>query len=426
MEEKTNRLLALEGLRGIAAIVVVLFHALLIFYPGFYYGLSAPFATIHNSRFEDNLYGSPFSVFLSGTFAVGIFFVLSGFVLTIGFFQTGNETIIKKLAAKRYIRLMIPALTSILVVWVILSIGLGVLKMSASDITSSHWLANIWQFTPNLFDALTQGLWGIFAKANVSYNPVLWTMQYELIGSIVVFALALIFKQSRHRWLIYTAAFIGTFHTWYVAFIIGMILADLYASKKFPFAFVNNKVMFAALLLGLLFGGYPAITSQGSFYQTMHISWLTEAQNQSFYLSIGAGLVITAILSIPLLSRFFSSKHISKLGKYTYSLYLSHMAVLFTVCTGLFVWLHSFIGFNKAALISIVLTAPVVIIVAYIFERYVDAPAIRLSGVFANWFLGLPQKQGASAMSVVSRYAFLHNVKSWINRLIVKFKPERH
>ncbi len=41
MDRGSGRLLALEGLRGVAAIVVVIFHALLIFYEYMIFGPSA-------------------------------------------------------------------------------------------------------------------------------------------------------------------------------------------------------------------------------------------------------------------------------------------------------------------------------------------------------------------------------------------------
>ena len=78
------------------------------------------------------------------------------------------------------------------------------------------------------------------------------------------------------------------------------------------------------------------------------------------------------------------------LGKYTFSLYLVHKLVLFTVCTGLFVLIEPAIGYNKAAVVSILVSLPVIFLSTVLFERYIDAPSIRISGMFANWTLGLP------------------------------------
>ncbi len=419
MEGKTNRLFALEGLRGIAAIVVVVFHLCLIFYPAFFYGVGMYVPSLHHFHFEDNIFGNPLSVFMSGAFAVTVFFVISGFVLSIGFFRTHDQMVIRKLAAKRYIRLMLPVLASIGIVWIILSLGLDNPKEVTETMTHSQWLASIWNLVPNLGDALSQGVWGVFSIGDVSYNPVLWTMKYELIGSFLIFGISLLFKQSKHRWIIYILLIAGTYNSYYLGFVLGMLLADLYSEGRFPFTETRKPTMIGVFLIGLLMGGYPVVSSMGTFYASMRINWLTEAQNESFYLSLGAAFVVAGILTIPRLSRLFGSKLISKLGKYTFSLYLVHMAVIFTITTSLFVWLHGFLGYNKAALLAAIMSLPFIAIVAYWFERYVDAPSIRLSGIFSNWLLGLPQSEGVSA------YADRTNA-NWLQKLFILLRLRFH
>jgi len=399
MEAKTNRLLALEGLRGVAAVIVVIFHALLIFFPSFYYGPAFNVEGLHTFSFEDNLYGNPLNVFLSGPFAVAIFFVISGFVLTVGFFQTNDQMIIKKLAMKRYIRLALPALASILIVACVLAIGLGTLKLDVQAITQSIWLERIWLIVPNLGEALYQGLVGIFTVGDVSYNPVLWTMQYEFVGSFIVFIVAILFRQSKFRWIIYLALIVGLYNTWYLGFILGMILADLYVLGYFPFTRRKKPLMVLVLFAGLLLGSYIDGVSDGTFYSFLKVSWLGDIQSLVFYFSVGAALVTVAVLTMPKVSKFFESKIISGLGKYTFSLYLMHMVVLFTVGAGFFLLFNSIAGYTTAAVLTIIATLPVVALVTYLFEKYIDAPSIKLSGVFANWMLGLPQKEGDTAFS---------------------------
>ena len=50
-EGKNRRLPELEGLRALAAIVVVVFHALLMFYPAMFYGAEA-YRSVHHIHFE--------------------------------------------------------------------------------------------------------------------------------------------------------------------------------------------------------------------------------------------------------------------------------------------------------------------------------------------------------------------------------------
>lgn len=251
LQTTSTRFLELEGLRGIAAIAVVIFHFLVLFYPGMFYGVGHSMAPVQHMRFEDNLFGLPTGAFISGAFAVAIFFVLSGFVLTIGYFQTGDKKIIQKLATKRYLRLMLPAAVSILLVWLILSFGLNANKNIAEGISLAGSSSSLWTFNPNFFEALWQGILGIFTTSlNAEhYNPVLWTMQYEFIGSFLVFLIALLFGKSKNRWIVYLFAGILTFNTWYIGFIIGMVLADLYVHRNKFYKIVKSRMLIISLSL---------------------------------------------------------------------------------------------------------------------------------------------------------------------------------
>src|ERR1700722_572978 len=76
MERGTTRLRFLDGLRGWAAVVVLLHHV-------FIDGLPA------NALMADrSLWAKVF--FLNGTLAVSVFFVISGFSLSIRYLETGN------------------------------------------------------------------------------------------------------------------------------------------------------------------------------------------------------------------------------------------------------------------------------------------------------------------------------------------------
>lgn len=399
----TDRFMELEGLRIIAAVIVVIYHALLIFYPGFFYGIGNSFATIHNIRFEDNLYANPFAGLLSGTFAVGIFFVLSGFVLTVGYFTKKDDNIIKRMAAKRYLRLMLPALASVLIVFVILVFGLNAGMEGTVEKTQSLWLDRLWGFAPNLWDALVQGTQGIFAGsiAETGYNPVLWTIFYEFLGSFIVFVLALAFGRSQYRWVAYAVAAALLFQTWLIGFILGMVLADVYVNKREIIAFLNNKLTYLLIPIAVFLGGFPSGEIATRWYQAIRIPYLNDFQNITFYVSVGATLLVLVVLALPRVNRFFANKYISKFGRYSYSLYLLHMPVLFTVCVGTFNLLVGRFSFNfhLAAAIAFIAACLVLMGVTYLFEKYVDGPSIRLSSSWARFFFSTAKEQKRDKVS---------------------------
>lgn len=386
---KAGRFMELEGLRAIAAVVVVLYHASLIFYPAFFYGVGTTLAPVQNAGIESFLYQNPLSGVLSGTFAVGIFFVLSGFVLSIAFFQKQDQSIIRRMAAKRYIRLMVPAFFSVILAWLAIRMGGSVVMGKVVSVTHSGWLAGLWTFSPHLHTALFQGVVGIFTSvANTTYNPVLWTINYEFLGSFIVFGAALLFGQMRNRWVVYLVLIFALANSWLLGFMLGMVLADLYANRHGLIQQLDVRIKIGLIFVGIVFGGFPAGPITNPVYRFLEIPKFLQTEQISFYITIGATLLVFAALTLRPFTRFLAHPRISGFGKYTYSLYLIHMPILFTVCTGTFlVFHHIHIGFHTASLFAIFVTAVVLVPLVYLFERYIDAPAIKLSSYMARVFL---------------------------------------
>lgn len=377
----------LEGLRGLAAVTVVLDHFIYAFYALAIAGASL--VSLQHLRIEDNLYGNPIMVITSGTFAVSIFFVLSGFVLSIGFFTTGDINVVRKLAAKRYLRLMVPALASIILCYALIVIfGTDRLR-EAAQITGSNWLSGIWTIEPNFFEALKSGFFDIFYQSGNNYNGVLWTMMFEFVGSFLVFGFLALFGKIKNRTILYVVLGLVTFNTWFLPFVIGMVVADLYTHGYLKAIKLRFSVTLLLLGISLFLGGYPILSADGTIYQLLTISQIP-LNWQMFWLTVGSTLLVLVVLVAQQLKDFFASSRVAFLGKYTFSLYLVHTAVLFTFTITTFLFLYRQIGasYNLSVLISFILSIPVVIGVTILFEKYVDTPAINLSSRFSNLLLG--------------------------------------
>jgi len=379
-----SRFVALEGVRGLAAIVVVLHHFLLAFYPIMVAGPGS----LQHSRFEDNVHGTPLAILYAGTFAVAIFFVLSGFVLTIGFFQTKNEVIIKKLASKRYLRLMLPALAVTILCFLLIKLGFPRYIAEMANITGSGWLVGMgWNPDATFLQALYSGTIGIFIEGRSSFDNVLWTMLTEFAGSFIVFAFVLLFGTSKHRWMSYVVVSIFTFNTWFLPFILGMALADLYASGRLE-VFKKKRWLIASLVGAIAFGSFPAIGTDATVYSAVSqqlFGGITIDYN-ILYLTFGATFLIFAVLIGKRVTQWLEKPRVSKLGKYTFSLYLIHLPVLYTVGALVFLALSPHFTYNVAVLITVLVCIPSVVAATLFFERYIDAPAVRFSGIVAQIF----------------------------------------
>lgn len=385
----TSRFMELDGLRGLAAVVVVLFHACLMFYPGLFYGADGYGDTwSQNMRFEDNLYGSPLMGLVTGSFSVAIFFVLSGFVLSIGYFSKKDVRVIQRLAVKRYIRLMIPAAVSVLLAYMVMKLGFDYGRGQVANITHSAWLSGLWLQAPQLEDAIQQGLYQIFTTGGSTYNPVLWTMQYEFIGSFIVFAFLLLFAGSKYRWLMYLIISVLFLSSWYWGFIVGMILADMYVNRRALLEKIPRLALVAGGILGLGLGAFPPTNLEGTLYKLLLIPGWSQGQSFPFYLTIAAILVILSVLFLSRLRSFFATRFMSYLGKYSFALYLIHMPLLFTFGSWVFLSTNAAIGFHSAVVVTIFSSFALLTPLVYVYEKYVDAPAIKLASYIGDIYEG--------------------------------------
>lgn len=375
--ENKTRVLALEGVRGIAAIIVVIFHVLISFFPAVYY--SPTMGTFAVSGFERFVYSTPLYAPINGRFAVAVFFILSGFVLSVGYFSASSKKDANRKnvnqALKRYWRLMIPALGSVLLAWMIVSLGLNFNQQSYA-ITGSLRLHSSWNFDPSFLGALYQGFIGVFYGQDW-YNQPLWTMQWEFLGSCLIFVFLWLFGRNRFRYVLYAIAFIGLAHSYLLGFVIGMLMADLYVQKKLPK--IRLAVAIVLIVCGMFFAAINSYSSTGISGLMLGIyDWAF------WWYFIGATLVVYAVLQNDWLNGFMEKKQLVSVGMNTFSLYLVHDVLLLSLMAFLFSKLQPAIGYGQAFVVAAVSFGVVLVPVTIVFTKYVDLPAISFSRNFAK------------------------------------------
>jgi peptidoglycan/LPS O-acetylase OafA/YrhL len=150
-------------LRGLASIAVLLCHLYLIFNP----------TRLSNLLFE---YG-PLRVTIGGGEAVILFFILSGFVLSLPFYSN-NKFNYGQYLTRRICRIYIPYLVS-----VTLAIALKELFYSGHISSLSNWFNDIWD---KKIDVATIFKHLIFIGTfNSNINDVVWSLVHEMRISII-------------------------------------------------------------------------------------------------------------------------------------------------------------------------------------------------------------------------------------------------
>jgi len=364
-------------MRGLAALVVVLNHFITTFYPALYWGLGV--GEKYRSNWEVPISNSFLNIFYNGNFAVCIFFILSGYVLSHKFFTSKNSEIITASASKRYFRLFIPVFFSTAIAFILLKLSL-IYTQPTAVLSGSAWLNTIFTKTPGFGDFIYQSFIGTFFQHQSGYNVVLWTMTYELFGSFLIFAFMALFGKIKNRYLFYLATALIFFNGYYLSFILGLILSDIMSQSKNILNYVAEHKIFRNMLLiiGLLLGSYPTENNiSGTYY-----SWLNFIKiDQPFILfhTIGAFLIMAVLLNSPKIQAFLSKKYFYWLGQISFSMYLLHILIISSFSSYLFIQLTHHLSYKLAFLISFALSLPLLFLLAYLFHKYIDAKAVKYS-----------------------------------------------
>jgi peptidoglycan/LPS O-acetylase OafA/YrhL len=357
------RLVALDSLRGIAALSVVIYHSMLVSprLHGFLDGRGVPYAVTGDVT-ALVLTVTPPSLLWSGREAVLLFFVLSGFVLALPFMEEGRRPPgYPAFAMKRAVRLLLPcAAVALLVAALVPLVG------PRPRPEWSGWVNGAWA------EELTPGLvlgHAMLLLDGYSLNSPMWTLHYELLISLLFPLLVLLSKAGAA--VLGVAAAAGVF----------VCLAEM---KFFGTGALTTLLFVPHFALGAMLArhrrevaagvaGLGASARTGLWlvcYTLLSFRWLAPADGLVCDLVNGAGaaLLIALVLGSRRVQAALRAGPWPWLGAISYSLYLVHVPVLLT------------------ALHLAPAGAPVAsLLVAAVLHRLVERPSIGLGRRAASW-----------------------------------------
>ncbi|KAG9229080.1 putative acyltransferase [Amylocarpus encephaloides] len=416
----------LDGLRGFAAFIVYWHHhqlwphrdrpADLIFENVYGYKGNYFFACLPGIR----------TLFSGGHYAVSIFFVISGYVLStkpLALIHAGeHEKLGDNLASalfRRWIRLFIPVLCS-----------------TFFYLTSWH-LFGIYTVSPRHEPTYRDELWHWYAEFKnfsfvfrtggdgwFSYSFHTWSIPVEFRGSIAIYTTLLALSRCTQRARLWCQVgliiyFMYIADGWFAAsFISGMLLCDLEMlarEKKLPDffrSFDNYKtiIFYTMFIVATYLGGVPSHDRDEEYLKgSPGWGWLSWFKPQAvydfkwFYLSIAGFLTVASTPHIALLKRFFETRFCQYLGRISFMFYLVHGPILWTLgdrlyaATGLYTevhlihmpgWVNLFplsksgpMGLEMSFLAPNLILLPTTLWAAEIMTKLVDEPTVK----FAAW-----------------------------------------
>ncbi|MBV9871490.1 MAG: acyltransferase [Frankiaceae bacterium] len=367
------RLRSLDGLRGFAALAVVLGHALLSS-PVFFGALYVP-TDIHRFSLDWWLTRPPVNLLWSGSLAVLIFFVLSGLVVLLPFVRP--EAVSGAQWAgyypRRLIRLYVPVWAA---VGVAVLLGMAVHRHPIEGL--SPWL--VIHHDPQQAQVVRDLT--LLHGADDSIRPFaeingpLWTLKWELWfslllpiyvalarigrrGSLIKVAIMLdliaIGAHTNRPWLLYLPVFgIG-------AAMAGDLdritrLADWLRDRRAValMLFVVALALLDTNALRLLHGPVPVVSAPSQVGA-----------------SLGAGLVVLLVLVAAPVRKACDSRVAQWLGKVSFSLYLVHEPIVVSVVL--------LLGKGTSIFVAFAISVPLSLLAGWLFHVVAEGPAHDLS-----------------------------------------------
>jgi peptidoglycan/LPS O-acetylase OafA/YrhL len=329
MKVGSGKLIELEALRGIAALIVFNSH--------FCEGL-VPNVT-------SSINGSLLFVALNGPAAVIVFFVLSGFVLTLRPLQTRDLSPFLALTLKRWPRLAGPVTIAGLAYSLSAMLKLfprpGHLAVALPPHVPPYLFWGQAQHNERLGEVLSETLAGTFLRESAQHNSVLWTMHWEFLGSFLAItsAIILLLKLPRVARLglffgLWAAA--AAYSPWLIAFPIGVAGAAMHRS----FAQRIHVANWSAILM-IACGG--ALLSWDIRVQDGIWAWMGPPRISVWVIteSVAAGLWMAVALYNPFVRRWLSSWFGALCGRLSFPFYLVHLLVLYSFSSWLYILVFS-------------------------------------------------------------------------------------
>ncbi|ASL43649.1 O-acetyltransferase OatA [Burkholderia sp. AD24] len=354
----------LESLRGIAALIVVCTH-FMILSPWMF----DPIPIRSLDWFALLMRYSPLRILIGGYGSVVLFFVLSGFVLSIKFWNNSSDSYLI-FATRRMMRIYPPYYAAV---------GLAIILNSAFPYhpigALSHWFNELSRHvepTPALLSghALLVGTFDLSA-----YDSVIWSLVHEMRISLIfpllmfvlargslalglLFTLTLVAIADMTRpWLgEYSASILFSSH-----FAMGALLAKHFRTFTELIEKLSNKNITALLVIAIL----------GCFYVKSPAPYgFTIFSITSLLSAASACLLVVIAVAVPTVSRLLLTNTARFFGRISYSLYLFHCVILLLAVN---------VFYGKLPLPLILAgTFGVSTAVATLSYRWIEKPAIRL------------------------------------------------
>ncbi len=370
-ERTGSRLASLDGLRGLAAVVVLVHHTMLLV-PAF----SDAYSGVGAKGWAAALTYTPLHIFWDGESAVALFFVLSGTVLTAMATRAGFDWV--AYYPSRLLRLYLP-------VWAALAVGVGLFFAVPRVDTALSWWLSVAHHSPFTFSGLLRDLSLVWYPGSI-VSP-LWSLQWEVVFSLLlplyVFPIAR-WPRVRIPAVVLSLIVIGCGAAW-----------DSVALRYLPMFLIGVVIGFELPRLRRIAERPPAkpwqvtvlIGALAMFSAPWYV-WGDPWHDFPLLVMVavtGCALLVMGAVALPVMSRVLSTRPVVWLGAVSFSLYLLHEPIIVTMgflFAGHLLWV--------AAIACLVLSMGA----AAVFYRWVERPLHKVAKAGGARFAAMVRREG--------------------------------
>lgn len=349
-----NRFEALDSIRGIASLAVLLGHTLAVFN--------------WDIRFYQLFL---FNNFFDGRSAVTMFFVLSGFVLTVGYLKYREKKLyLVPFFARRVTRIWVPWLAFFIISLFCRAYLFDPPLDTVPRLTEHH--QQFWSSDCSNQDIIKQLIYSLRDNSK-ALLPQDWSLGVEMKSAIFIPIFLILAKKSGIALLI--ASLLLTFIIpatgyYYTSFGIGVLTALAYCSIQ-KYRFKGWLICLLGLVLYQIRWVYTHTDVLGDQIGEKGV-WLLSA--------LGCGFILYGVVSSTKLQKFLEIPCLSHLGRVSYSLYLVQVIILMCLAPWIMVFMNV-MGIESDGWKQILLLISVVgvsLILSHFGERYIEIPCVKL------------------------------------------------
>lgn len=356
---------ALDGLRGWAALIVVIYHTMLCV-PIF--DEIATQGKSHGNWLVEQLTYTPLHFFWAGGEAVYLFFVISGFALA---HQLEKIQVNRHYFISRFVRLYFPTVVSLVLAFFLWQLAL-LQKPSAAKID----IAGTWAkwVIPDLHDPFKL-VSNLALDSLGSLNPPVWSLKVEIIFSMVAFAYVMWLKNFEYRSTVLISIGVAA-----IAYESDLFLIHYLAVFAIGVAIYLRMSDQSTKTIKIGRWHMPELSDEGKVRQSVWARLFTVSVicSQALWIKtsvqiwpmVHAAVMLAGIYGIVLSALYFKplnkaliGKFSSWLGKISFSLYLVHLPI---ILISVYLWPNNLVALLSAALLSIA--------IAWLFWMGIERP----------------------------------------------------